>query len=35
MFKMFVVRYAAQWAFGRLTPLRYRFEADYERVISL
>jgi len=27
---MFVVRYAAQWTFGRLTPLRYRCEADYE-----
>jgi len=25
---MFVVRYAAQWTFGRLTPLRFRCEAD-------
>jgi len=30
---MFVVRYAAQWTFGCLTPLHYRFEADYERVV--
>jgi len=34
-YKMFVVRYAAQWTFGRLTPLRFRFEADYERVMFL
>jgi len=32
---MFVVRYAARWTFGCLTPLRYRFEADYKRVISM
>jgi len=31
---MFVARYTAQWTFGRLTSLRYRFEADYERVIA-
>jgi len=31
---MFGVRYAVQWTFGRLTPLRYRFETDYKRVIS-